>query len=54
MTDGLPVCSGQQAVKALGKLGFRQVSQRGSHAKLRSEEGRTVIVPFTMSLHGGR
>lgn len=32
-------------VAALAKAGFVQISQRGSHVKLRSVDGRTVIVP---------
>jgi predicted RNA binding protein YcfA (HicA-like mRNA interferase family) len=32
-------------VRALGRLGFAQISQRGSHVKLR-RESRTVIVPM--------
>lgn len=41
MTDGLPVASGRQTIRALQRLGFEQVSQRGSHVKLRNEAGRT-------------
>jgi HicA toxin of bacterial toxin-antitoxin, len=33
---GLPVCSGAAAVRALERAGFKQVSQRGSHVKLRT------------------
>ena len=40
----LPVDSGDEVVRALGRLGFENVSQRGSHVKLR-KEARTVIVP---------
>ena len=46
MSPTLPVVSGAQVVKALGKAGFGQVSQRGSHVKLPHEEGRVVIVPL--------
>jgi predicted RNA binding protein YcfA (HicA-like mRNA interferase family) len=35
--------------KALEKLGFRVVPQRGSHVELRHDDGRMVIVPD----HGG-
>jgi len=40
--------SAKQIIKTLRKLGFRQVSQRGSHIKLRGVVGgklQTVIVP---------
>ncbi|MBF8266168.1 MAG: hypothetical protein HW384_2032 [Dehalococcoidia bacterium] len=43
-----PVVSGENVIKALNKLGFRFVSQEGSHVKLRlSKIDRvyTVIVP---------
>ena len=53
MTERLPVVSGRQTVKALGKLGFAEVSQRGSHLKLRNESGRTVIVPLHDELARG-
>ena len=44
----LPVLPAREILKALGKAGFQVVSQRGSHIKLRGEQGggvRTVIVP---------
>ena len=46
MSPQLPVVSGSEVVKALKASGFDQVSQRGSHTKLRNGEGRTVIVPL--------
>lgn len=53
MNEGLPVVSGQQTIKALTRLGFERVSQRGSHVKLRSFEGRTAIVPMHDELARG-
>ena len=53
MSPALPVVSGQEAVTALGKIGFEQVGQRGSHVKLRNHEGRTVIVPTHRELARG-
>lgn len=39
----LPVVSRKQCCKALGKLGFKQVSQRGSHVIMRrGDSGCTV------------
>ncbi|MGO8992199.1 MAG: type II toxin-antitoxin system HicA family toxin [Polyangiaceae bacterium] len=38
--------SGTKVVAALGCLGFVQVSQKGSHVKVRSADGRTAIVPM--------
>jgi predicted RNA binding protein YcfA (HicA-like mRNA interferase family) len=51
--SGLPRVSGAEVVKALGKVGFSQVSQRGSHLKLRNADGRTVIVPLHRELANG-
>jgi predicted RNA binding protein YcfA (HicA-like mRNA interferase family) len=47
------VVSGHEVVRALAKVGFSEVSQRGSHLKLRSQEGRTVIVPMHRELARG-
>lgn len=44
----LPLISGKEAIRALKKIGFSQVSQRGSHIKLQRTvkgEKQTVIVP---------
>ncbi len=45
MSPAPPLISGAQAIAALAKVGFIEVSQRGSHVKLRREDGTTVIVP---------
>ena len=50
MSPALPVLSGAQAAAALQKGGFAQVSQRGSHVKLRAQGGRVVIVPMHREL----
>ena len=50
MSPALPVVSGAQVVVALRKAGFEQMSQRGSHVKLRAEDGRVVIVPVHREL----
>jgi predicted RNA binding protein YcfA (HicA-like mRNA interferase family) len=42
----LPQLTGHQVVKALAGAGFEQTSTRGSHAKLRHQDGRVVIVPL--------
>jgi len=53
VSQRLPVVSGQDVVRALRGGGFEQISQRGSHVKLRNEEGRTVIVPMHRELAPG-
>jgi predicted RNA binding protein YcfA (HicA-like mRNA interferase family) len=52
MTPVLPVVSGRETIgHSSGQAA--PVSQRGSHAKLRSAEGRTVIVPLHSELAPG-
>lgn len=45
----LPIVSGRDTVKALKKIGFESISQKGSHMKLRRTKlggyTETVIVP---------
>jgi len=53
VSQRLPVVSGQDVVRALRGVGFEQISQRGSHVKLRNTEGRTVIVPMHRELAPG-
>lgn len=53
MSPALPIVSGAHVVTALRKGGFEQVSQRGSHVKLRAEDGRVVIVPMHRELAVG-
>ncbi|MCK4403020.1 MAG: type II toxin-antitoxin system HicA family toxin [Dehalococcoidia bacterium] len=51
-----PVLSGRALVKALESLGYQQVSQRGSHVKLkkRYHEGEhTLVVPLHKELDRG-
>lgn len=45
MNPSLPVVSGNETVKALELIGFQKISQRGSHIKMRHQDGRMVIVP---------
>lgn len=45
----LPLVSGEKIVRALERLGFQRVKQKGSHLKLRKVDPtgkRTVIVPM--------
>ncbi len=46
----LPILSGQEVIKILGKIGFEVVRQKGSHVYLRHPDGRATVVP----LHKGR
>ena len=53
MNPALPVVSGQETARALERVGFEQVGQRGSHLKLRRDDGRTAIVPLHDELAPG-
>jgi len=48
MGSKFPILSAREIVNALHKVGFEEVSQRGSHRKLKnnSDPPRTVIVPM--------
>lgn len=45
--------SGADVVGALKRSGFMEVSQKGSHQKLRHADGRVVIVPMHRELKRG-
>jgi len=49
----LPRVSGGDALRTLGKLGFHQVRQRGSHVVLRHADGRGCVVPLHRELKVG-
>jgi len=53
VSPSLPIVSGREVVRALAKVGFVEVNQRGSHLKLRNEMNRTVIVPLHRELARG-
>jgi predicted RNA binding protein YcfA (HicA-like mRNA interferase family) len=51
--EKLPVLSGAAILKALKKGGFRHVSTKGDHVKVRhAETQRTAIVPLYDSIAG--
>jgi len=41
----LPILTGRELIKILGKMGFEIIRQEGSHVFLRNPDGRTAIVP---------
>jgi predicted RNA binding protein YcfA (HicA-like mRNA interferase family) len=41
----LPQVSSADLVKVFKKLGYEIVAQRGSHIKMKNQEGKTVIIP---------
>jgi predicted RNA binding protein YcfA (HicA-like mRNA interferase family) len=46
----LPVLKPREVVRALERLGFSEVRQRGAHRQFRHPDGRCTTVPF----HPGR
>ncbi|MDQ3957380.1 MAG: type II toxin-antitoxin system HicA family toxin [Actinomycetota bacterium] len=53
MNPRLPAISGADVVKVLERAGFSYVGSKGSHAKLRHDDGRTTIVPLHRELARG-
>ena len=45
MTDKIPILSGKEVVKVLGKLGYTINDQKGSHIHLRHPVMRPLTVP---------
>jgi predicted RNA binding protein YcfA (HicA-like mRNA interferase family) len=51
---GLPVVSGAQLIRALERLGWESIRQRGSHVRLRHPERRIfLVVPLHKELKRG-
>jgi predicted RNA binding protein YcfA (HicA-like mRNA interferase family) len=46
LSERLPVLSGREIIKALAKIGFIPVRQKGSHVFLRHIDGRRTVVPL--------
>jgi predicted RNA binding protein YcfA (HicA-like mRNA interferase family) len=49
----LPVISGDQAIRALEKVGYQAVRQRGSHVRLHYDGRLSVTVPRHKQLDRG-
>jgi predicted RNA binding protein YcfA (HicA-like mRNA interferase family) len=50
MTPKLPVVSGEELIRALGKFGYVAVRQKGSHVRLRNPSDPQRL-PITVPLH---
>jgi predicted RNA binding protein YcfA (HicA-like mRNA interferase family) len=50
----LPVVTGKELVKALERVGFEVVRQRGSHVQVRREEADGSVVTFPVPVHAGK
>jgi len=54
VSGALPVISGAQLIRALKRLGWEVVRQRGSHVRLRHPERRIfLVVPLHQELKRG-
>lgn len=42
----LPLLSGRQVLRALERLGFQEISRKGSHVKMKHVDGRLIVFPF--------
>ena len=42
----LPLLSGRQMLKALERLGFKEIHRKGSHVKMKHSDGRVIVFPF--------
>lgn len=42
----LPLCSGKAVLRALERLRFVEVSRKGSHVKMKHDDGRVIVFPF--------
>jgi predicted RNA binding protein YcfA (HicA-like mRNA interferase family) len=42
----LPLLSGKQVRNALERLGFKEISRKGSHIKMEHSNGRRIVFPF--------
>ena len=48
---GVPVLKPREVIAILGRLGFAEVRQRGSHKQFRHADGRATTVPFHATAH---
>jgi len=46
----LPILKGEELLKILESMGFKKVRQKGSHVRLKHDDGRVTTVP----IHKGR
>ena len=42
----LPLLSGKDVLNVFQRLGFHEISRRGSHVKMEHGEGRRIVFPF--------
>lgn len=42
----IPLLSGQEVLKALKRMEFKEVHRRGSHVKMTHSDGRKIVFPY--------
>ncbi len=42
----LPLLSGKQVLAALRRLGFQEIHRKGSHVKMKHQDGRVIVFPY--------
>ncbi len=46
----LPALRGNEVIRVLGKVVFQAIRQKGSHVRMKHEDGRVVTIP----VHAGK
>ncbi len=49
----LPILSGKEVCKALSKMGFNPIRQKGSHVFMKHTDGRSTVVPMNTQIGRG-
>ena len=42
----LPLLSGRKILLALTRMGFKEISRKGSHVKMVHKDGRKIVFPY--------
>jgi predicted RNA binding protein YcfA (HicA-like mRNA interferase family) len=42
----LPLFSGKQVLAVLRRLGFEEIHRKGSHVKMKHQDGRVIVFPY--------
>jgi predicted RNA binding protein YcfA (HicA-like mRNA interferase family) len=42
----LPLLSRRQVLSTLKRLGFVELSRKGSHVKMKHDDGRKIVIPY--------
>lgn len=42
----IPLLSGHDVLRALKRMGFKEVHRKGSHVKMKHPDGRKIVFPY--------